>query len=76
MNKDYIVLDYHQNKSYMEILENVLNDMYIEIRDMYGFVKLFEIESGMFTNDMYNDMMYSMPTIPDIRLGSVYLLNK
>ena len=72
-NKDQILLDYIPNSDYHDVLENVFDAMGIKIIDKYCHVKLFEIESGIFTPQIYRDMMYSAPKMPDLRLGNIGL---
>ncbi len=72
--KDYIVLDYKPNIEYTDKLDGVLESMGIEIVSEYCFVKLFEIESGVIDHKVYEDMMYSIPKIPNIKLGKVGLI--
>jgi len=71
--KDYIVLNYVQDKKYNKLLERVFDSMDVNVLRRFCYVKLFEIESGLFKHKMYEDMMYSCPKIPDLRLGNVGL---
>lgn len=74
--KDYIVLDYFENFTYSKVMEDIFNNMDINIEKKYCFVKLFEIESGIFTHKMYEDMMYSCPLIPKVKLNDVNLIRR
>ncbi len=75
-NKDQIVLDYVPNLQYQGILEQLFHDMRTVVVDKYCYVKLFEIEQGKMTPMMYEDMMYSCPAIPNLRLGNVGVLRR
>jgi len=72
--KDYIVLNYNQNEEYRKKLDDALDDM--DIISKYFFVKLFEIESGILNHGAYEDMMYSCPMMPNLRLGNVGLIRR
>ena len=74
--KDYIVLDYIKNETYGKVMEDIFHSMGINIMRQYYFVKLFEIESGKFDHEIYEDMMYSVPKIPEVKLGNAYLLRR
>ena len=73
---EYIAIDYIPNPFHITIIEDIFNDMKINIVHRYCFVKLFEIERGLLSNRFYEDMMYSIPPIPNIKLGNVYFLRR
>ena len=73
-DKDYLVLDYVPNVEYEKVLEQVFKSMNIDVVFKYCFVKLFEVPSGMVKSAFYEDMMYSCPSIPSLRLGNVGLI--
>lgn len=70
---DYILLNYNRN-GYNDFIENVLDDMGVEILFDKCYVKLFKIKSNIIKPIMYNDMMYSAPKFPTLKLGNVSLL--
>lgn len=74
--RDYIVLDYLKNETYGKVMDDMFHNMGINIKREYYFVKLFEIESDKFNHEMYEDMMYSIPEIPEVKLGNAYLLRR
>lgn len=73
-DKDYLVLDYHRNDEYQKVLEQVFESMNVDVVFDYCYVKLFEIPKGLVRAEFYEDMMYSCPHIPNLRLGNVGLL--
>lgn len=75
-DKDYLVLNYYQNKDHFKILERIFDGMDVEIINRFCHVKLFEVESGILNHRMYEDMMYSVPEIPEIRLGNIGLIRR
>lgn len=70
VGKDYILLDYCPNE-YNLFLEEIMLNMGIEILSNQCYVKLFEIKSGIITPKMYEDMMFSCPMFPNLKLGNV-----
>jgi hypothetical protein len=79
LKKDYILLDYIPNMEYNKILEDIFDSMDINIILNQCYVKLFEIERGRKDESrykMYEDMMYSIPRIPNLKLGNIGLLRK
>jgi len=70
---DYILLNYYPNE-YNLFLEGIFIDMDIKIILEQCYVKLFKIKSGIMKNKMYEDMMYSCPKFPNIKLGNIGLL--
>jgi hypothetical protein len=74
--KEYITLDYIPNPFHISVIENIFNDMDVNIIDRHCFVRLFEIESGLLRNRFYEDMAYSIPPIPSIKLGNVCFLRR
>lgn len=71
--KDYVILDYFPNKKYNKVLEDIFHSMNIDIIYNQCYVKLFEIEKGEGRHKMYEDMMYSIPKIPNLNLGGIGL---
>lgn len=74
--KEYIVLDYSLNNNHVNIMEDFFEKNNINIVHRYCFVKLFEIDSGILTHKNYEDMMYSIPKIPIIKLGNVCFIRR
>jgi hypothetical protein len=74
--KDYLVLDYIPNIEYHTFLEKVFDDLNIKIIDRYCHVKLFEIESNIVKPIFYEQMMYSAPMLPNLRLGNTGLIRR
>jgi hypothetical protein len=75
-NHDYIILDYFDNIDYSSIMEDFFHESYIDVYRKHCFIKLFEIKSGIFTHRMYEDMMYSCPPMPEVKLNNVYLIRR
>lgn len=70
---DYILLDYCKNE-YNIFLEKIMFNMGIEVLSNQCYVKLFEIESGILTPKIYEDMMFSCPMFPNLKLGNVGII--
>jgi len=73
-NEEHILLDYYPNKTYSKILEDIYEPMNIDVVFNYCYVKLFIIESGKINQRMYDDIMYSCPRLPKLKLGNVGLV--
>lgn len=74
--KDYLVLDYVPNMKHHAILEQAFIRMNIEVLDRFCYVKLFEVESGIVGPEFYEQMMYSAPPLPSLRLGNIGLIRR
>lgn len=74
-NKNEIWLEYNNNQKYEKILEEVFNTMNIEIINKHSYVRLIEIDH-MVDEEFLDDMTYSMPKFPSLRLGNIGLLKK
>jgi hypothetical protein len=74
-NMDYIVLDYKPN-DYNKKLNSIFDSMGISVVSEYCFVKLFEVQSGVVDYRIYEDMMYSIPKIPNLKLGNTSLIRR
>lgn len=74
--KDYLVLDYVPNTFHISDIDLFLKTNNINIIHRYCFVKLFEIDSGILKHEIYEDMMYSIPKIPNIRLGNICFIRR
>jgi len=56
-------------------LENIFKDRNIEIVKEHTYVKLFRMDE-MMDEKLVEDMMYSCPKFPDIRIGHIGLLRR
>lgn len=70
--KDIILLDYFKN-DYNKVLENLFTSMGINIVVNKSYIRLFEIEGGALNNRIFEDIIYSCPRLPNLRLGNVGL---
>jgi hypothetical protein len=69
-------LEYAPNYKFMEEgLEEIFRERNIEIIKEHTYVKLFRMEQMMDEN-LLEDMMYSCPVFPEIRIGHVGLLRR
>lgn len=74
-DKDYILLDYHPNE-YNLFLESIFIDKNIKTFFNQCYIKLFEIESGILTSRIYEDIMYSTSKIPTLNLNDIKIRSK
>ena len=75
-DKDQIILNYVPNLEYHDVLEKVFDSNDINIVNKFCHVKLFEVETGILTPNICKDIMYGIPKLPDLRLGTVGLLRR
>ena len=68
-------LDYVQDDKYNSTLENIFNEMNINVINKYCHVNIFKIKT-IPQRRIFEDMMYSCPRIPSLRLGYVGLLRR
>lgn len=73
-NEEHILLDYYPNKTYNRILEDIYEPMNIDVVFNHCYVKLFIVESGKINQRMYEDIIYSCPRLPKLKLGNVGLV--
>lgn len=68
-------LEYQPCEDFDDKLEDIFIDRNIEIIQEPTYVKLFEIEKIM-DEELLEDMMYSCPKFPDLRIGHIGLLRR
>lgn len=68
-------LEYMYNEYMDDKLEEIFDKNNIEVVKQCAYVKLFTIEKMMDEN-LLEDMMYSCPKFPDIRIGHIGLLRR
>lgn len=73
---DYIIIDYLYNKDFVKNLDECILDFSLAKKDNSCYVKLFSIKAESFPLELFDQMIYSLPELPDVRAGSVGLLVK
>lgn len=71
---DYIIIDYLHNRDFVEDLDECVSHFSLAKKDNTCYVKLFSIKAESFPLELFDQMIYSLPVLPDIRAGSVGLL--
>lgn len=74
-NNIEVRLNYEPNKYFDTLLYDVFQERNIEIVKECCYIKLFKIEK-MMNENLIEDMMYSCPKFPEIRLGHVGILRR
>lgn len=74
--KDYLVLDYIPDMSHVAAELQAFSDLNIDVLERFCHVKLFEVDSGIIGPKFYEDMMYSCPSLPSLRLGNIGLIRR
>jgi hypothetical protein len=73
-------LEYASNYDFEDVMEEIFNSFDIEIMDQFSYIRLFEIKemecNKIFSKTFLDDMMFSCPNFPEIKLGNIGLLNK
>jgi hypothetical protein len=74
--KDFIVIEYKTNKPFIDAFYEVSKDRPVK---WFGAIKphtsLFSVEKDSIDNNMWDDMLYSMPKLPKISAKNVELWN-
>jgi hypothetical protein len=73
-DKDYIILDYEYNKSFVDKFDKVLSEHELQKQENLCFVKLFSIPIGSFDLNIFDSMIYNLPEVPKVIGGNVGLL--
>lgn len=73
---DYIIIDYLYNKAFVKDLDECILDFSLAKKDNSCYVKLFSMKAESFPLELFDQMIYSLPELPDVRAGSVGLLVK
>ena len=73
---DYIIIDYVYNKDFVKDLNECLLDFSLAKKEDSCYVKLFSMKSESFPLEIFDQMIYSLPELPDVKAGSVGLLVK
>lgn len=71
---DFIILDCLYNHDFVKKLEEKILHFKLAKRNDSCYVKLFSIESGSFPLHVFDQMIYSLPILPNVTVGSVGLL--
>jgi len=75
-NRDYISVIFSPHDELMKPLREIFFNKSIGIMNESAYVKLISIEKDVFPENLWYEMLYSMPNIPNIKPGSVGLLSR
>lgn len=75
-NRDYLTIIFSLNDEFMGPLREIFMDKDIQVIKEFAYVKLIVVEKDSFSGRFWDDMVYSMPKIPNIKPGSVGLLSR
>ena len=74
--KDFIVIEYKPNFDFLDSFNSVASDFDIRKFDsVRPHVSLFSVEQGRVTNEMMEDIKFSLPKLPKLKTKSVGLWN-
>jgi len=73
-NKDFIIIDYIYNHNFVGDINECLSNFKLEKKENTCYVKLFSMEAESFPLYLFDQMIYSLPELPDVEAGSVGLL--
>lgn len=71
---DYIIIDYLHNRDFVKDLDECVSHFSLTKKDNPCYVKLFSIKAESFPLELFDQMIYSLPVLLDVRAGSVGLL--
>jgi len=72
--KDFIIVDYQYNQEFADKLNECISNFKLAIKNNSCYIRLFSIKSKTFPLKIFDDMVYSLPDLPDVQAGSVGLL--
>jgi hypothetical protein len=73
---DFIILDCLYNRNFVKKLDEKILHFKLAKKNDSCYVKLFAIESESFPLHVFDQMIYSLPILPNVTVGSVGLLVK
>lgn len=72
--KDFIIVDYQYNKEFTNKLNECISHFKLAIKNNSCYIRLFSMKSESFPLRMFDDMVFSLPDVPNVKAGSVGLL--
>ena len=73
-NTDFIILDCIFNRNFADKLNESLMHFNLAKKEDSCYVKLFSLEAKSFPLHIFDEMIYSLPILPNVTVGSVGLL--
>lgn len=73
-DKDFIIIDYIYNRMFVEDFNECLSNFKLSKKENTCYVKLFSMDAESFPLYLFDQMIYSLPVLPDIKAGSIGLL--
>ena len=71
---DFIIIDYQLNHNFIKGLDECISGFSLDKKQGFCYVKLFSLKAESFSLHLFDEMVYSLPEIPNIRPGNVGLL--
>jgi len=71
---DFIMIDYFFNKDFLKKMNECFSKFSLALQDNTCYVKLFSIEAKSFDLELFDQMVFSLPELPKVKLGNVGLL--
>lgn len=73
-NTDFIILDCIFNRNFVDKLNESLMHFKLAKKEDSCYIKLFSLKAESFPLDLFDQMVYSIPILPNVTVGSVGLL--
>jgi len=73
---DFIILDCSYNRDFVEKLDEKIFHFKLAKKENSCYIKLFALEAESFPLHIFDKMIYSLPILPNVIVGSVGLLVK
>lgn len=71
---DYIIIDYLYNADFVKKLDECISNFSLAKQENLCYIKLFSIDSESFPLNLFDEMVYSLPELPDVKAGNIGLL--
>lgn len=73
---DFISIDFRKNKDFNSIMNPIYEKVGVKKVKHMAFLKLFSIAKESFPLHLFDDMLYSMPPLPKVRIGNIGFLRR
>jgi hypothetical protein len=71
---DFISIDFKKDFEFNSIMNEIYEEMDVKRVNHVAFLKLFSIPKEEFPLHLFEDMVYSMPTLPSVKIGNIGFL--
>lgn len=73
---DFISIDFNKDKNFNALMNIIYENVGVKKVKHVAFLKLFSIPKESFPLHLFDDMLYSMPPLPKVRIGNIGFLRR